>query len=1762
MYNTSDSVPRAGEGKALGNLTRKVRAHILAKRKLFGLSARLDSLIQFREPEEMHRTYAPFSKYVTSPAGREITKATMKGKPRPLFQAGQRKEPFETMKAGATEATFRPGADPFAQAGGTKPRGAKGTQVKSFLNIIRDPASGELHYVAPGQPPIKLPKGGEVVGRKYLYHKERWRPRALLKAKQNIAWSQERPKFATLPKAERDVEEQRVRTKVAAQYFPEAFDVKAGGFKEWKNFGIAARRTAREKLIKETIAHRNIRAGELRMARAIIHGRGVPLAAARAEPETITRYVERLKDIVGKRQEQAHESLSTIEKHLQGMAERGVPVVNPAISPHTMPEEISRRAREVVDPLSGTGKGTSTWTGAPIGEWQGAEIGRHLTAGAKHVRIPITAERVQHLQKSLNALRDIATAPGEPKLREQIVRSGELFRNLPTAPPAIKGYPYLRKTAIGAGLLAGGLYAAKKIRDVRNRNRNINFAVKPLSERLLRIAREAAEEQAARAAKTGGTPVIRTTPEMIYRTMRAPKIPKPTAAAGPTSTGSQVFDYLAQQRLTKQKIVAPSQVPVTPEGFAKGGISLYPKGAPPRTWPLAIRLRRVINWYRDKQFGRAYQRLAKHPELPTNPNALTYAEVARERSNAVKGLTEQLAETEARLGRMHTEERQAGFRIGQTLKERELTAAHKQNLEKQRVALTSEQSRRLNRATGIAVGTTAAAGVGGYLLGRHRPTQERQFAKKDEEDVGESGIGHDVITGAVEGGLAYPASEWAYKKLIGKGTPSTAKKILAGGVVGGLATGLVGISVANILRAQRKAREKALSQQQMKSRLRLIQFQRRNQQPGAQRTLVAKSRYLQQVREKDYDRANRHYVQSALLGGALGLAFRKRPTSISKAIITGAGLTAGTQAAIRAYGAQHEGPFGERSWTQKRAEKTVPVVASGILAGKLIGKERLLNLFRYSSRIRPIRFAAADTDGYDPNDPLTKWSKKWIYKKNWASPANVQKVRKWVGRGSRGVRDIGEAQAGIVPRDTRGRPRKREWEKPWVTALGTVLALKGGLWGANKLRQAIVAAPVESRLGQFREGFVRGGVRKIPVIGPIAEHITGMKEDLKRLIYKKAETPKFTGTVNPKTGNPLSPNEMARNEAKAAEAKYWSDVASGKVKPEEFRKPNKPSHEYRSRLREIRFAQTVPYWDIRDERGKSARVYAPGSQRRAREEMSPWKKKKTQRHILQAALAATGVVGGVGALVYGKRAFKIGREFERAAGRTVGSTGKEISESEALRRIPGTGLAVVTMPESLKKPHEPPFHWQARHRLIRFDSQDRAGLIAAGAGGAGFVTGGLYRGRRIVPGEDLTGRRVIRSHSMFPFMQHEGVGIGPSQVVDVFHKPGMKKHGIVRSVPLEEFSGGRPVSVMGWANPLAPIRAKARIGEKTPYTLLRRNCQLFGDECRDAAFLTRKFIPRQVRTALTVGGASAAGAYGLTKIAGRRKHEFATKDDERIDWEDLRQKALVVGQHGAKWGGATAAVGGTAAAALGAPFIPGAVSFLKIPGRRLARKAQTGVSKLPLLRSLIKPPKYDPLVYGKSVHDYIQGSQRILNTGIHGRLVGQALQSAIAHPTGFAGRQLRGRFGMDEWGLKHWARFRSGHLPALYHWDREYKDLITRRSVPHREGAGWGKMLPGTPPAAYAKQVKRYREGRRATFKEYRDLTEEKGLSHAEAFRHITTKSTDPRIRTYMKALVSEKQQPMEHYARLAAISPALVGGGGATAVGGYAAYKRANDER
>ncbi len=238
---------------------------------------------------------------------------------------------------------------------------------------------------------------------------------------------------------------------------------------------------------------------------------------------------------------------------------------------------------------------------------------------------------------------------------------------------------------------------------------------------------------------------------------------------------------------------------------------------------------------------------------------------------------------------------------------------------------------------------------------------------KIDDPKQEGGAVHDVVTGAIEGGLAYPASAYLYKKLIGEGAPSTLKKVAVGGLVGGLATGLVGVGVANLRRARKKIRTR---EQQMRSRLREIRFERRQ---GNQRALVARDRYTKQVYDKDIERSDRLYAKAAGLGSGIGVLSHPH-IKWKKAALLGAGAGLATQKLARLYGETTRDQFGERSFTGKRVERAPEWIGTAALGGYALKRLKLL-----SAKGKEIRFKVKR----EGQTVLPPEAKKGEYDKGW-----------------------------------------------------------------------------------------------------------------------------------------------------------------------------------------------------------------------------------------------------------------------------------------------------------------------------------------------------------------------------------------------------------------------------------------------------------------------------------------------------------------------------------------------------------------------------------------------------------------------------------------------------------------------------------------------------------------------------------------------------------------------------------------------------------
>jgi ATP-grasp domain, R2K clade family 3 len=1340
---------------------------------------RINRVLEFALPDEIHSAYAPESPYVTTQTGRKIKSATTKAAPRQIYTRGEapkwRKKP--------TEHGYE--LEPF----GGKPRGSP-----LYRSVIRHPETGEkkIHPSYVGKLGAKTKEGWEVIGRYPVYSGtqkggvERFRPRAYLAARYETEGGKLREEMRAKAAPEMDIKRaERVKRKEILGEYLKTVQEEAGGRRLG---GREIRDRTRQLVNREILAHRNYRAGELREARAITHARKVPLITARAHPEIMSEHVGRLGELVEKKKEAIGESLSGKEKRLHGILSRGVAKTNPLITPHTTPEEISTRASDLLRPLSHK----TLETASSLEPEQRAEIARTLQAGLTKSRAPVTPERVEKLRTRLNQQRNLLDKPSEGILREQIIKSGELFKGIPKVTKPVSGYPFLKKAGIGVGVaagVAGGAYLAKRL--LYPKRKELNFGLPP--------------DEIAK------------------------------------------LDFLAN----KMKKLVP---------FVK------PR---PRDLPRKTRIRNVIRWWQTKQTGKILRAMGKE-------NAPTYKKMYKEQvEKTAAGQAELRKIADERVAQLREENEKAravsarirseGYEAGHSLGRQEEAARGKRYREEQvskvRQDLGAQHSKRVSRLKWTAGGIAGGAGVGGYLIGRGRRQRDHEFSVwsnlrdkiSGHHDEGPSPY-HDIATGAIEGGLAFPASEWAYKKLIGKGAPSTLKKIAVGGAVGGAATGLIGVGIANILRGKKKLKSK---QTQMRARLREIRFQRLPQRN--QRTLVARDRYIKQIKERDIDIANKHYIHSALLGAGIGAVLTKNPRKLAKSVLGGAAAGLGVQKATRIYGATTRDQFGERSYVAKRVER-VPTIAG--IAG--IGYAGLKRVRALSSRGRPIYF---QEDGYDPNDPLTKLSRKWLYKKDYSTAAHAQKIRKWGGRTKRIATDIRQSREGIVPVDARGRPRKREWEKPWVAAVGTIAALKGGIWGVNKLRGVVRAAPIGSRLGQLREGFLTGDyAKKLPGLQKIGGFYQGVKSDLGRLVYKPAEHPKYdVSRVNPTTGKMKSPKTIEREQITADEKKLLKSIAEGKTKKTTFKpgpgsthgfsvrsrliqfkekwvdNPLYPKDQKRSiqevpikhivshqdavkegtvkkykkrpgralptlhkvgkkyyvedgnhrivskmekgektvrasvreqklsaRLREIRFAQAVPYWDIRDERGKSARVYAPGSQRRYREPMPEWKRKRTQRHILEGVIAGTALLGGVGAIAAGRRGFRVGREVEKRA-HTIGSTGHAVAyhTGERLEPIEG-GPGFLSWVRKPKPPEAPSVPFSSRLREIRFDrhSDTKKKLltdvgVGAGALGAGAGVYGLLRrpGKIPVRGAVKAIRETAQRHGFARVHWHDKPGL-------------------------------------------------------------------------------------------------------------------------------------------------------------------------------------------------------------------------------------------------------------------------------------------------------------------------------------------------------------------------------------------------------------------
>jgi hypothetical protein len=258
-----------------------------------------------------------------------------------------------------------------------------------------------------------------------------------------------------------------------------------------------------------------------------------------------------------------------------------------------------------------------------------------------------------------------------------------------------------------------------------------------------------------------------------------------------------------------------------------------------------------------------------------------------------------------------------------------------------------------------------------------------------------------------------------------------------------------------------------------------------------------------------------------------------------------------------------------------------------------------------------------------------------------------KKVARNTGRASRFARDAKDVATGKERRkDAAGRKKKREWEKSYVKNAAATAAGGAAVIGYNAT------------------------LKKNPKLKTKNKTINkGLKKVLGGYYGKGAET--VDRSIKTRAWNA---RRKAIGKIGRVTSKYFG--SEGEV---------------------LEFDSTAARagWDVRDPRGRSARVFAPGSKRRNRREKHWHEKKENQKKIWAAGTVAALLAGGA-----------VGARIARRSGASVGKSslkgGKKFVASDGLR--PGGRSAVAGSGKRVVKPRKRPDlrpEWQKRRDGIR-----------------------------------------------------------------------------------------------------------------------------------------------------------------------------------------------------------------------------------------------------------------------------------------------------------------------------------------------------------------------------------------------------------------------------------------------------------------------------
>jgi hypothetical protein len=470
--------------------------------------------------------------------------------------------------------------------------------------------------------------------------------------------------------------------------------------------------------------------------------------------------------------------------------------------------------------------------------------------------------------------------------------------------------------------------------------------------------------------------------------------------------------------------------------------------------------------------------------------------------------------------------------------------------------------------------------------------------------------------------------------------------------------------------AHRATRKK---EQQMSSRIIPVQF------AEALTGRLASDRYRKKIHDEDLDRRDANILRTTAAGAALGGMLRGK-----KGALIGAAVGAPLVPLIRAKTESGKDMYGDRSRQGKQAEgapwKLATAGALG-LAGK-VGYDKLeaakiamskwgrrakvgalaagglyVGSKLFSSKTSLIQFKRAEEnpeyEAYQRGVEVQKADDR-----DWRkAKTQIGKVNQGIGRGHRLLKDVVQAAKGQKNLDSRGRERKREWDKPWVKA--AVMGGIGTLTAAtfHKVMRGTGPGTGFQRMKKlYSEGKVGDAIgTKLPILKPFIE--------AKRKFRSQAadEAAGATHGVFDKAadwveGNsapiPQSTKDLV-GEARRRAMKHNSSITgilSGKSRDI----MRLPKNEFKSKSRVIALRSREDYEaeleDFANKSGKTLKPYHrrdllkahqaldPRAVQRNRSELAFYKKKDFEHTVTIPAIAGGSFIGGgLAAQLYAKR---------------------------------------------------------------------------------------------------------------------------------------------------------------------------------------------------------------------------------------------------------------------------------------------------------------------------------------------------------------------------------------------------------------------------------------------------------------------------------------------------------------------------------------------